>query len=533
MRTIRISSVAFTGIDAIPVEVEIQKIRGLYGKVTIVGLPGGSVKESRDRVRAAICASGFPYPRGAMIINLAPADIRKDGPFFDLPIALGILAAEDVIPAESLAGFIILGELALDGRVKPVHGVLAAAILARKRRCRGILVASQNRKEAGLVDEIEVRTAGHLIHAASLFGGPVDERAGHGSSIPERLSLPDPLLLPDRDGESPCEIEERRYNPQLDYKDVVGQEAAKAAMVTAAAGGHNLLMIGPPGSGKTMLARRLPSILPPLDREESLDVSRIHSFSQRGLKRLIELPPFRAPHHTISYAGLVGGGSVPGPGEISLAHLGVLFLDELPEFARRTLEALRQPLEEGSITIVRVRGILTLPARITLVASMNPCPCGFRGDTRNPCSCTPHQASIYLKRISGPLLDRLDLQIEVPSVDPSVLQTANTGMDSAAMAQAVAMAREHQRRRSKKTGSKLNAHLTSDEIKRYCGMSDKASNHLGRCLKAYPFSARGYTRILKVARTLADLDSLAKIGVSHVRRAVMFRVLDRLRTFEA
>lgn len=519
MTTVRVQSVAFTGIEAVHVEVEVQKSKGLFGKISIVGLPGGAVRESRDRVRAAVQASGFPFPRSALVINLAPADVRKEGPFFDLPMALGILAAARVIPSHSLEGYTVLGELALDGRVKPVPGTLAAAILAGERGQKGIVVANENRHEAGLVEGLKILPTHNLGHAASLFGGKAAQE--------ELISCPN---APPDDISGKGKIVVGRET--LDYKEVIGQETAKAAMVVAAAGGHNLLMIGPPGSGKTMLARRLPYILPALRREESLEVTRIHSFTKRGLRELIKDPPFRSPHHTISYAGLVGGGSTPGPGEVSLAHRGVLFLDELPEFQRRTLEALRQPLEEGIITIARARGTLSLPAQISLVASMNPCPCGFMGDTRNRCTCTRRQAFLYMKRISGPLLDRLDLQIEVPSIPPALLQKSCSGLDSRIMAESVRAARERQLRRTMPGEPRMNAHLSPRQIKKYCLLTFNAEAYLERCLTRYPLSARGYTRILKVARTVADLEGADRIDVSHVEKAVMFRVLDRLKTPE-
>ena len=468
-------------------------------------------------MRAAVQASRFPFPRSALIINFAPGDIRKEGSFYDLPVALGILSAAGAVEPEALEGYVFLGELGLDGSLKPVPGCLSAAILARKEGKRGLVVPEGNEREARLVPGIEVRAAFDLADAASLFGAPPRPGRPRRSTGPPAGGRTAEDGVPERTG--------KEGTP--DFMDVVGQETAKEALIVAAAGGHNLLMIGPPGSGKTMLAARLPSILPPLDIKSSLEVSRIHSFARRGLDELIARPPFRAPHHTISYAGLVGGGQVPRPGEISLAHCGVLFLDELPEFGRRTLETLRQPLEDGVVTISRASGSTTLPARISLVASMNPCPCGFHGDGRCQCVCTPKQVQRYLNRISGPILDRLDMHIEVPPVPGDILAAGAKGLSSREMADLVAGARSRQAARWKEGPSRLNAHMTDGQIRRSCRLTSGAALFLDDQMKRFPLSARGYARILKVSRTLADLEDREAIEEGHVERAVMFRSLDR------
>jgi len=514
--TVRIQSVAYHAIDAVPVEVEVQKTHGLFGTVSMVGLPSHSVRESSHRVRAAFLSSKLRFPKSSMIINFAPADLKKEGSFYDLPVALGILAISEIIPPAALEGFVVLGELALNGAVRPVPGTLSAAVLARESGLAGVVVPRANFAEARLVPGIDVRPADHLRQVAALFGAVFDdEPTGFAPGpVPERKGGQPPTSSADR--------------AAVDFVDVIGQESAKEALTVCAAGGHNILMIGPPGSGKTMLATRLPTILPEMDLRASLEVSRIYSFIGRGLRELITRPPFRSPHHTVSHAGLVGGGSFPRPGEISLAHRGILFLDELPEFGRRTLETLRQPLEDGVITLSRAAGSVTLPAQISLIGSMNPCPCGFYGDKRCRCSCTPKQIQLYLNRISGPILDRLDMHIEVPAVPHHLLCSDRTGFSSRELADRVAEARQRQMRRMNGETFRLNARLGTDQLKRHCPLLRGARLLLEEQMERYPLSARGYNRILRVTRTLGDLDGQEQLEEDHVRQAVMFRSLDRL-----
>ena len=509
----RVWSRAVLGVDALPIEIETH-IEPNLPRWTVVGLPDGAVRESRDRIIAALANSDLPRPRGAITINLAPADVRKEGSAFDLPMALGLLAASGrngpLIPAEALADVVIVGELSLDGSVRPVRGVLPMAAHARKSGARAMIVPAGNAPEAAVVDGLEVYAVGTLREAFGLLA----EHGGHGEPFVRRP----PSETPDR-----LSVE--------DFADVKGQEGVKRALEVAAAGGHNALMVGPPGSGKTMLARRLPGILPPLTNAEALETTKIHSVGGmlNGAARhgLVTERPFRAPHHTISNAGLCGGGSNPMPGEISLAHHGVLFLDELPGFERSVLEVLRQPLEEGAVTIARARATVHFPARFMLVASMNPCPCGHAGDPHKPCVCAPGQVQRYLAKVSGPLLDRIDLHVEVTPVPFDDLNRDRPAEPSENVRQRVVAARERQAERFAETDTHCNAHMRARDVRRYCKPDAAGQQLLKAAIERLGLSARAHDRVLKVARTIADLAGEETVTATHVAEAVQYRSLDR------
>lgn len=505
---------AVIGIDAALITVEVSSTRGT--DFTMVGLPDNAVKESKERIATALHVSGYTFPRKSLVINLAPADIKKEGAAYDLPLAIGMMASDEQLPSAHLHEYLIMGELSLDGSLQPIRGVLPMALAAKKEGFRGFILPAHNAKEAAVVDGIEVIAADTLQDVVRF--------------------LSDVQIIEPTHVDTNAEFKLRAFPEDMDFADVRGQENVKRALEIAAAGGHNVIMVGPPGAGKSMLAKRFPSILPPLTLDEALETTKIHSVaglmnkkSAQGLgSALITQRPFRSPHHTITDVALIGGGTNPHPGEISLAHNGILFLDELPEFRRTALEVMRQPLEDRKISVSRAKLSVEYPASFMLVAAMNPCPCGHYGDLTRTCTCTPAQVHKYMSKISGPLLDRIDLQVEIQAVPIEELQKKEQSEPSVAIRERVMRARAIQEERFKdEPGVHCNAQMSSRMLRKYCELGPTEQQMLNMAMQRMALSARAYDRLLKVARTIADLAGSDTITVSHIAEATQYRNLDR------
>ncbi len=502
----KVHSGSLIGIEVHPVEVEIDVYLGLPA-IAVVGLPDNAVKESTARVKSAITNSGYVFPARRVTINLAPADLKKEGSGFDLPISLGILIALNLMSDEKVGDYLILGELSLDGTIKSVKGALSLGLAARDAGFKGVVLPKINAAEAAVVQGIDVIGVSSLLETTAFLNGNLD-------------------IAPSKPKEK-SQTGVEKYSP--DFREIKGQEYAKRAIEVAAAGGHNVLMIGPPGSGKTMISQRIPSILPEPVFEEMLETTRVYSavgmLGRNGSLMLNR--PFRSPHHTVSDAGLIGGGMIPRPGEVSLAHNGVLFLDELPEFRKNVLEVLRQPIEDGKVTISRAQVTVTFPARFMLIAAMNPCPCGFHGDPKHECSCSKQLIQRYWSKISGPLLDRIDIHVDVPAVEWRDLTAVSEGESSETIRSRINKAREIQLNRYDKSGVYCNAQMSSALIRKHCALGPESVRFLEKAVEKLGLSARAYHRVLKIARTIADLDHSPELKSPHVAEAIQYRSLDR------